>query len=67
MTSAMGYSMSAYSASKKQVNFNNKDLPLDEELQSDVESVDISEEEKQNPTKYKVETIAEENCSTNSS
>ena len=52
MTSAMGYGMSAYSASKKQVNFNNKDLPLDEELQSDVESVNISEEEKQNPAKY---------------
>ena len=59
--------MSAYSACKKQVNFNNKDLPLDEEIQSDVESVNISEEEKLNPTKYKVEIIAEENCSTNSS
>ena len=59
--------MSAYSASKKQVNFNNKDLPLDEETQSDVESVNISEEEKLNPTRYKVEIIAEENCSANSS
>ena len=38
----MGYGMSAYSACKKQVNFNNKDLPLDEEIQSDDESINIS-------------------------
>ena len=61
---SLTYSMSAYSASKKHVNFMNKDLQLDENRHS-VSSHSLTEEEKTD--KYKAEPIKEEDLSLDSS